>query len=92
MTKAGSDFVAKLSTGEWVVVVAECSGVTVNQKAIVVPLKNASGKEYLDTVVHETVHAALPHATEAEVIRLAKDVTEVLWKRGYRLPRTKKST
>lgn len=55
-------------------------------------LKNLSPRtqEYLSTCVHEAAHAALPDATEAQVVALEKDIAAVLWARGFRLAKMTK--
>jgi len=39
---------------------------------------------YLDTVVHEAIHAC-GEADEAKTTQMAKDVSRFLWRIGYRL-------
>ena len=91
MIRAGHDFEAKLSTGTWLVIVeTDCKGVALDGKSIVIYQKDEQSKDYADTVIHEVLHASLPKMSEAEVARVARDVTEVIWKRGYRLPKQKK--
>lgn len=91
MIRAGHDFWAKLSTGEWSVIVeTDCKGVALACQSIVIYQKDTHSRDYLDTVCHECLHASLPKMSEAEVARIAGDITEVLWKRGYRLPKAKK--
>jgi len=41
-------------------------------------------KDLLDTYIHEVIHVALPTLEEEKVDRLAGEITEVLWGRGYR--------
>jgi hypothetical protein len=91
MIRAGADFIADLSTGEWTVIVQDdTKGFTVPNQAIVIRQKDHASRDYMDTCVHETCHASLPDASERDVARLANDITEVLWKRGYRLPKPPK--
>jgi hypothetical protein len=70
--------------------VEQQQGLTIETQAIVIPPVDVNGKNYLDTCCHEAAHAACPDMTEAQVDRLAGDLAEVLWKRGYRLPLHKK--
>lgn len=91
MIRAGHDFEANLSTGPWQVIVdTDCKGATIAGQSLVIYQKDTQSRDYADTVIHETLHASLPKMSEDEVERIAGDITEVLWKRGYRLPRTKK--
>lgn len=41
-------------------------------------------KEYLDTLIHELLHAYLPDMAEEEVARIATEITRVLWKKQFR--------
>lgn len=84
------DFHVDLSVGPCWVMVEGFSGLAVDSKAIIVPPVGVATKEYLDSLVHEVTHQTLPHLSEAEVVRVAGDITMVLWKRGYRLPRRTK--
>ncbi len=86
MIRSGHDFWAKLSTGEWQVIVSYNRGLCLREKSIVILHHDYNTKDYLDTLCHECVHASMPDASEAAVARLANDLSEVLWKRGYRLP------
>jgi hypothetical protein len=93
MIRAGHDFEADLSTGKVFVVVEslkELKGFALDKPSIVVPPVAIHTKDYMDSLCHECAHMSLPNATEAEVSRIAADITEVLWKRGYRLPLPKK--
>jgi hypothetical protein len=91
MIRAGHDFWAKLSTGDWAVIVeTDCKGVALAGKSIVIYQKDEHSRDYADTCIHECIHASDPKMSEADVARLANDITEVLWKRGYRLPKPPK--
>ncbi len=52
---------------------------------LIVVNPSTSRQNYLDNVVHETMHRSLPNATEATVARVATDIADVLWKMGWRL-------
>lgn len=41
-------------------------------------------KEYLDTVIHELLHVALPELSEAQVIQVSRLISSKLWKIGFR--------
>lgn len=91
MIRAGCDFWADLTTGEWAVIVADDSkGFTMPHQAIVIRQQNYTSRDYLGTCIHEATHASRPDMSEAEVKALEADITEILWKRGYRLPKIKK--
>lgn len=65
-------------------------GATYRIPAITVKNKASKTKEYMGTVVHEAAHAALPDATEAQIVALENDITAVLWVRGFRLAKLTK--
>ena len=52
-------------------------------KEIVVDSKLV-GRERLDTLIHEMLHAANWHLDEEFVTRCASDMAKVLWRLGYR--------
>ena len=41
-------------------------------------------KRQLEVLCHEALHIALPETGEAEIDRLGKRISEVLWSEGYR--------
>jgi hypothetical protein len=77
------DFVVALSSGKWEVIVQPIHGVMLRGQAIVITPSRES-RDRLDTWIHETLHTALPKLSESEVRRVAGDVSQVLWKAGYR--------
>ena len=82
----------KLSTGVWDVDDSTFKGCTVyDSRDLFVPARGAQTKDYMDTCVHEALHASRRSFTESEVVKLAADVTAVLWAMGYR-KRTKKAS
>lgn len=49
--------------------------------------KRLRGKLEMDTTIHEVVHAALWEVLAEEFVeRMATDITNVLWRMGYRKP------
>jgi hypothetical protein len=42
------------------------------------------GKKHLEILTHETLHILLPQYTEEEIVRISTNLTQVLWKDGYR--------
>lgn len=74
-----------MSTGTWTLVTAPVDGLTCYAPTIVVR-PSANDKNRLNTHVHEALHASNQEMSEEEVTRIADDVTELLWKAGYRHP------
>ena len=78
------DTSVKLSGGEYTLMQCDILGMCVHDGTAMIWVSPHSGKEELNTWIHETTHAALPKASEAQVERIANDIAEVLWKVGYR--------
>jgi hypothetical protein len=57
------------------------------RKIIISP--KAKGRLTLDTLIHESLHACFPDMGEGAVDEVARDIAEVLWKVGYRVPKDK---
>jgi len=75
-----------LSTGSWEVYTKPFYGLVCYKQTMVINgSKPSNTKDYLDSVVHETIHASRKDFTEGEVILLAKDITKMLWRFGYRM-------
>lgn len=68
-----------------VIVVHRVYGVTLYRPSIILLRRHIHSKEFLDTVIHESLHMALPSATEATVQRTARVIADVVWRVGYRL-------
>lgn len=45
---------------------------------------STNGKKLLDTLIHEGIHATLWDLDEEAVVEVARDITNLLWKLGYR--------
>lgn len=45
---------------------------------------NLRGKELMDTVIHEMLHAADYYKDEEWVEKVASDITRLLWRLGFR--------
>ena len=41
-------------------------------------------RDILDTFIHEATHIVQPELSEDAVIRIAENLTDVLWRSGYR--------
>lgn len=82
---ADKDFRVQLSVGSCWVMIQDFAGLAVQGRSIVVPPNGVHTKDYMDTLIHETAHMTLPDLSEAEIVRVAGDIAEVLWRRGYRL-------
>ncbi len=78
------EFIVKLSGGRYTLVQDELLGMTSKGHPFIWVTGAIDGKEELDTWIHETVHTSLPNASEEQVVRIANDIAEVLWKVGYR--------
>lgn len=59
-------------------------GRAIPQKAIVVLEKNQPANEYLDTIIHELLHVAMPRMSENNVGRLASWMAWEIWKSSLR--------
>ena len=78
----------KLSTGEWDIHTEPFAGLTCYERIIVLDTsEGVRNKEFMDTVIHEVIHASRKDLKEKAVVTLAGDITAVLWKMGYRLRR-----
>lgn len=53
-------------------------------KTIRICRKQRSEKDRLGTIIHEVLHVMLPDHNEDAVVKMEQDLTEVLWKLGYR--------
>ena len=42
------------------------------------------GKKHLEILTHELTHLLLPDASEEEVEEISINITNILWKQGYR--------
>ena len=42
------------------------------------------GKKHLEIMLHEKMHLILPDHEEKAILRISKDICEMLWKDGYR--------
>lgn len=42
------------------------------------------GKKHLEILTHEVIHLLLPDASEEEVEEISINLTNILWKEGYR--------
>jgi len=42
------------------------------------------GKKHLEILAHEVIHLLLPEASEEEVEEISINLTNILWKEGYR--------
>ena len=41
-------------------------------------------REYLDTLVHESLHIAFPKMSEREIISASRTISGTLWRQNYR--------
>lgn len=45
------------------------------------------GRKHLEILIHEKLHILFPDIEEKAILRMGKDMSELLWKEGYRLLR-----
>lgn len=43
------------------------------------------GKKHLEILIHEKLHLMFPDIEEKAILRMGKDMSDILWKEGYRL-------
>lgn len=86
------DFKVKLSTGNTWVVIEPVHGVAFYRgyQGCMVNADRTKTRLYLENYLHELYHLIRPDADDKEVTRVTKDLATVLWKRGYRLTKSKK--
>lgn len=72
----------------WVIhVYPSLCGLTVHaSRHIVLIGKQLHTKEFLDTIIHELIHAIRPDFSEQDVEQLSRRISHTLWRFGYRLP------
>lgn len=75
----------KLSKGHMLVIQERAFGWAVEEPAIIIT-PGQSGLFELDTITHECLHITRPDFSEAEVQRVAGDLSKTLWAMGYRRP------
>lgn len=78
------DFFVGLSNGVVQYIQEIYKGLMLSYTPSIVIFPGQKGSDEMDTWIHETLHVSLPKASEAEVRRIAGDVTKVLWLAGYR--------
>jgi len=49
-----------------------------------------SPKDYLDTIIHESLHELFPNKKESVINRSGTSIANLLWKLGYRKEKRKK--
>ena len=57
---------------------------TSNTPTLMLCRSDLSSRAYMETVVHEALHACFSGATEEKVTQCSKDITRLLWGLGYR--------
>ena len=78
------DFFVGLSNGVVQYIQEYYKGLMLSYNPTIIIFHGQKGSDEMDTWIHETLHVSLPKASEAEVRRIAGDVTKVLWMAGYR--------
>ena len=46
--------------------------------------KDLGPRDFLETLVHESLHASLPSEDEEQVTRVGREIAMFLWRLGYR--------
>jgi len=41
-------------------------------------------KQYLDTLIHESLHVSFPEMSETKVSKAAKEIRDIVWDHNYR--------
>lgn len=90
--KNHSDFTIRLSVGLIEVVQEPFAGLATSGETLIIDAYKrpdrqrgwSKRKNELDSWVHETIHKSRPDLSEAEVAKLARDITRVMWRAGYR--------
>jgi len=81
---SNSDFYAVFSTGTYLVISDDHLGLVCQEPVIrLAPAKGT--RDDMDTAIHEALHAEFMDLTEARVERAANNITNFLWRLGYRL-------
>lgn len=47
-------------------------------------------KDYLDTIIHESLHIIFPKKKESSILRAGTSIVNLLWRLGYRRVNNKK--
>lgn len=83
-TPTARGFFIETSNGKrWEVVIDTVCGMCARGPLIFIDTKY-HGKDLLDSFCHEAAHAERPELSEAEVTKLSRFLSELLWKAGYR--------
>lgn len=75
---------AKLGRGRYRIVEEQIHGICDYMSRTISIDARERGRNYLDTLVHECLHASNPKLSEAVVTRMANEISRVLWHKGYR--------
>ena len=81
--KPNLDFTVKVKNRMWDVIIANVKGLTTYGKTIFIDNKH-SGKDFLNTCIHECTHANFPYLQEGDVKKIADSITDVVWAAGFR--------
>lgn len=76
----------KLGDAKWSVhIMRRHHGLTIYDNGIVLSSKRIHSLEFLDTVIHEALHALDSSLSEDDVSRMSRGIAILLWRIGYRL-------
>lgn len=81
-------FVSKIRGENYAVVrcpMADHDGYGMGSPNVMLLGSGTSGKDFLNTVIHEFKHQFDPDCKESVVTKFADELTEIMWKIGFRL-------
>lgn len=55
-----------------------------DKKLIEIDPRHRTNKSYMDTLIHEALHIALPEMSETRVKKVTRIIRDVMWDAGYR--------
>lgn len=62
----------------------KADGMAFNEKRVILLDERLSGKNYLETAIHEVLHIQNPKWNEITVEGRAKEIANILWELGFR--------
>lgn len=64
----------------------DSTGVCVHDEKMIQIVAVQTDREFLDTAIHEALHAAFPWMQEWIIFNTATEIANLLWKLGFRKP------
>jgi hypothetical protein len=62
-----------------------CDTITAERKPLLINRTDMATCGYLETVIHESIHAVRPYISEACVTHMGEELARFLWRMGYRI-------